>query len=116
MRPASTIILALDGRNFVQWKTLIPGILDSSPFAWLVTSGKLNPPKEAEAKTPAGILQMKNFTIGNRAAKHILMGSIDPDLAVTLFLETAQDIEAQEIWRKINKTTNSNTTMAPRKA
>jgi hypothetical protein len=100
-RVASSIILAPDGKNFIPWKTIMPSVLDGEPFAWDVVCGRLNMPDSATAATPEGRKQKQNFLIGNRAARYILINSIHPDLAVTLFLDNAEDVEAQEIWRRI---------------
>ena len=100
-RVASSVILAPNGSNYISWKTVMPSVLDGEPYAWEVTKGTLNPPGPDKANTPEGKTQMKNFTIGNRAARYVLMNSIHPNLAVSLFLDNAETVEAQEIWRRI---------------
>ena len=100
-RVTSSIILALDGRNYTPWRTIMPSVLGGEPYAWDVVRGRLNPPLNPD--DAAGKQQMKNYTIGNRAGRYILINSIHPDLATILFMDIADDLDAQEIWRKIEE-------------
>lgn len=85
----------------MEWKTVIPTVLDGEPYAWEVTSEVLNSPDPTKAKTAEGKAQQKNFNIGNKAARYVLFNSIHTELAVEMFASNSQTIEAPEIWRAI---------------
>lgn len=100
-RTHSSVVLAAEGENYVEWKTIMPAVLGNEPYCWEVVSGKLNPPTAAQAKTPEGKTQQKNYNSGNRAGRYILINSISKDLNVELFCDNAETVSAQEIWRLI---------------
>lgn len=99
-RGQSSVILQLDGANFTEWKVLISSLLDSVPYALDVTTGKLIPPRSTETSKEAGI-QKRKYEEGNRAARYILFSSLQPALAVSLFAETSETVEAPEMYRII---------------
>ena len=92
-RDVSSAILAADGSNYLAWKTIIPSVLGGEPYAWDVVSSNLNPPDAAKAKTADGKTQQKNFTIGNNAARYVLINSIQQELAVELFESNAETVK-----------------------
>jgi hypothetical protein len=100
-RVASSIILNVSGSNYILWKTIMPSVLGGEPFAWDVIKGSLVPPSPDRADTAEGKLQMKNYNIGNRAGRYVLINSIHPTLVAMLILEDAEDVDAHEIWRRI---------------
>ena len=102
-RVVSSVILQPDGSNYLMWRTIVPTVLDGEPYAWEVTSGSLNPPEPPKMKTQEGKTQLKNFNIGNKAARYVLFNSIDNNLALQLFRDNSTTVEAQEIWRAIEK-------------
>ena len=99
-RAPCSIILAMNGSNYVPWKTVIPSVLDGEPYAWDVVEGRLFPPLPDQQDENAK-KQRQNYINGNRAARYILMNSIHPDLAVRLFMDNGGTVEAHEIWRLI---------------
>ena len=100
-RTRSNMILQPDGRNYMTWKTVMPSILAGEMYAWEATTGTLVPPDDKTKDTPEGKKQAKNYTIGNRNAKCILTNAIHPNIAVQLYFDDAETIEAAEIWRRI---------------
>lgn len=101
IRGGNHVILKLDGSNFTSWKCLIFALLDSEPFALAVTTGTLIPPTPDEAGDDAGKRQQQQYDAGNRAARCLLFGSLQPSLAVSLFADNSETVEAPEIWRSI---------------
>lgn len=105
----SSVILKADGSNYTIWRTIIPSVLGGSPFALEVAKGELSAPPKEMRNTPAGKVTYKHFVIGNRAAKYILLNSIDPMLAVSLFSSRADTVDAASIYQEIiDKFDNTN--------
>lgn len=100
-RGQTSLVLRLDGANYNEWRVLISSYLDSNPYALDVTVGNLIPPPTSDTSTDAKI-QRRKYEEGNRAARFILFSSIEPTLAVSLFSETSQTVEAPEMFRLIN--------------
>ena len=82
VRMTSSVILRLDGLNYQAWKVIIPSVLDSQPYALGAVNNTLLPPPSQAADTPEGRLQQWKYDAGNRAARCILFGSIQTELAV----------------------------------
>lgn len=99
----STIVLQPDGKNFLAWKTILPGILRGERYAWEVTKGTLKPPDVKPDQTPTEEQkkQKENYEAGNRAALPILINSVDPTLIVTLFYSSTDTISAFDFWRLV---------------
>ena len=98
----SGVTLHLDGHDYSTWRVLILAALDSDPYALAVTKGRLIPPEPKIANTSEGKLQQQKYDAGNRAARCILFSSLQPALAVSLFADNAETVEAPEMWRDIN--------------
>ena len=85
--------LKLDGSNYTEWRVVIVGALDANPYALAVAQGKLTPPTK-DNTTPGGIAQRKKYETGNRMARSVLLSSIVPALAVSLFDDNVETVEA----------------------
>lgn len=110
------IILSLDGRNILAWKTLIPVNLMTIQHAWEATNGELTPdfppPKpvpvtEPPTPKPEGPTDVqkaerkKNYEAGNKAARPILFASLNHQLVVSLFYGQSEEITAASIWSRV---------------
>lgn len=88
---ANTVMLREDGRNFQNWKCLVPPYLQSSPYAWEATNGTLTPRSTGKDK--------ENYEIGNKNARTIFIQIIHPNLFLSEFHDDAEIVGASEIWR-----------------
>ena len=93
--------LDLDGKNFKAWRVMVVAALDASPYALAVAKGTLLPPDAKTNPTDAEKLQQRKYDAGNRAARCILFGSLTTALAVSMFSDNADTVEAPEMWRDI---------------
>lgn len=94
MRFSESMILREHGENFLSWKTLVPGIMQSMNFSWEVISGQLKPDDPDQKKK-------ENYEIGNRNARTIFFNIIHPNLFVSLFYTDSSVVLAIDIWKRI---------------
>lgn len=105
----SSIILKADGSNYLAWSYILPSVLGTTAFCWEVVNGDLTYPSAADRLTPAGAIRARNWEIGNRAGRFILINSIQPSLVMSQFPHNAASVEAAEIWRQLKgKFTSTN--------
>lgn len=109
--PRSTVALAEDGRNFIAWKTVLSITLQAEQFAWEVTTGTLVMPevKDGVKPTPEQEKTIEQFNLGNRKAKSIIINSLHTPTIVNLFYGQVANIDADDIWNKIDETFNNKT-------
>lgn len=106
-----TNFLAEDGRNFIGWKTVISITLQAEPYAWEVTTDTLVLPEipEKTVPTPEQEKTKEHFELGNRKAKSIIINTLHTPTVVNLFYGQVANIDADDIWNKIEETFNNKT-------
>ena len=88
------VILRDDGKNFQAWKTFIPVYLQSSPYAWDVVVGDINPLSNADEK--------KKYDTGNTNAREIIFSTLSQHACVRLFYADSRFITAKDAFDRIN--------------
>ena len=97
----SNVILKFDGANYTAWRTCIFAALDAQPYALDAAMGTLEPPDPSDTSAEAKVKRRK-YSAGNRAARCILFASIDTSLAVQLFADNAETVEACAMMRDLD--------------
>lgn len=87
------IVLREDGKNCMDWKTMVPGYLQSYSWAWEATNGDLTPASTG--------IDADHYAIGNKSARTVFLNIIDPNLYVAEFFDDSQIVSAAEIWRHL---------------
>ena len=104
-RFSSMIMLAENGSNFLTWKSMMPVYLQAEEYAWEVTTEEIREPLPSDKPlTPDQIKQKKQFEIGNRTARLILLSTIHPNIIVNTFYDETETVSAPNIWRRIRGT------------
>lgn len=89
------VVLQFDGKNFLSWKTMVPGYLQALPWAWQATNGELRPDATGKDK--------EHFDIGNTNARTCFMNVTDPTLFLEEFFHDSPIVTAADIWTRLKK-------------
>lgn len=101
MNLSSTVILRADGKNFQQYLTVTPSVLQSLPHAYQVVTRTLLPGGNAE--------QQRNYDVGNQNGRLYFATSVEPSLYTAEFYHDAAIVTADEQWSRL-KSRFQNTT------
>ena len=103
-RFSNMVVLAENGSNFLTWKSMIPVYLQAEEFAWEVTTEEIIEPLSDKPLTPEQTKQKKQYQIGNRSARLILLSTIHSNIIVNTFYDETETVSAPNIWRRIKGT------------
>ena len=95
-RYTESMVLQDTGKNFLSFKCLLPGLMQSLPWAWEVVSGQITPDETDEK-------DIEHFEIGNKNARTIFFNIIHPNLFVSLFYTDSAVITAPDIWKRLQE-------------
>ena len=96
--------LDFHGRNFLQWKSIMPIYLEQEPEIWNIISGISKEPKLPKEPTPAQKAEAARFKRLSSRARLLIIDSIEDRLATKIFYGRTQDMDPDEMWSSIVKT------------
>src|SRR5687768_14460265 len=90
----NAVTLQEDGKNFLAWKVLVPGYMQSEPWAWEVL-------RPVDPITPDS--DPEHYKIGNKNARTVFFSIVHPNIILSLFYDDSETVSATDMWKQIKE-------------